>query len=82
MITYKIEWNYSGKMQTINALSLTLDYINYDDMMNFIVAFLSSKRGIIPQYRMTQLKNKFLEKCETKYGSYHCYTNGVVEGEY
>jgi hypothetical protein len=67
-------------MQAI--VNIIIDYVDYNNMINFIVAMMTSKSITIPKYRMTQLKNKFLEKRETKYGFYYCYPNGVVEGEY
>jgi hypothetical protein len=71
-------------MQTsIGVLSqLIIDYVEYSDMMSFLLAFLSSKCGALPAYRMRQVKRRFLKKIICEDG-YVCYLpNNTIEGHY
>jgi hypothetical protein len=62
--------------------TLIIGYIDYKDMMSFLLAFLSSKDGVIPEYRMFQVKYSFLKTYKANDGKYQYYPNGIVEGRY
>jgi hypothetical protein len=67
----------------MNALAtLIIGYIDYKDMMSFLRAFLSSKDVVIPEYQISQLKNKFLKTRKVTSGFYQHYPNGIIEGRY
>jgi hypothetical protein len=60
---------------------LIINYIDYKDMMNFLLAFLSSKHSI-PKYCIKQVKKKFVLKYGNKYGFFYAFPNNIIDGYY